>query len=266
MLVSPLSPPVSAQLLLSFDFDGTLHDPASVPAIDPDFFCLIEELRKSHGAIWGINTGRSMHHFAHGLVEGKFPFAPDYAVVCEREIYVSKPDGHFVAEKSWNQRCARDIDEIFVKAKKVMQKIREHIGHHTGAHWMEEDDGSIGIIARTTEEMDWIVTEVKKLTMNHPLLGWQRSTIYLRFGHKDYQKGSALAEVARLHQLSAAQVFAMGDSHNDLEMLDHHVAQKIACPANAVSDVVEHIRRQNGYVCRRPHSQGVIEALQHFFA
>lgn len=207
-----------------------------------------------------------MEHLAHGFMDGAFPFLPDYAVVCEREIFFPDETGRFVGAEEWNQRCAAEVEDVFSQAHQALHEVREHIRNHTGAQWMEEEGGSIGIIARTTEEMDWIVSEVTKMTCHFPALGWQRSTIYLRFGHKQYQKGSALAEVARLHNLPPAQVFAIGDSHNDLEMLDISIAHHIACPANAVADVLRHVSQQNGYVCQQENSHGVIEALDHFFS
>jgi HAD superfamily hydrolase (TIGR01484 family) len=251
---------------LSFDFDGTLHDPAMDPPIDRQFFETLRRLRESHGALWGINTGRTMEYLAHGFMDGAFPFLPDYAVVCEREIFFPDETGRFVGAEDWNPRCAAEVEEVFAKAHQALHEVREHIRNHTGAQWMEEEGGSIGIISRTSEEMDWIVSEVTRMTREYRDLGWQRSTIYLRFGHKQYQKGSALAEVARLHKLTPAQVFAIGDSHNDLEMLDTGIAHHIACPANAVPDVRRHVGQQNGYQCQREHSHGVIEALDHFFA
>ncbi len=261
----PLPLPASVGLLLSFDFDGTLHDPAAEPTIHPAFFSRLQHLRESRGALWGINTGRSMPHLVHGFADGKFPFLPDFAVVCEREIFFPNHRGEFVSHRDWNQRCNDEVEMVFRMADLTLEEVREHICNHTGAQWMEEEGGSIGIISRTSEEMDWIVSEVTKMTSKYPDLGWQRSTIYLRFGHKNFQKGSALAEVARLRGLSAEQVFAIGDSHNDLEMLDAAVAQYRACPANAVTDVIRHVGRTQGYICQKDHSHGVIEALDHFF-
>ena len=53
-------------LLLSFDFDGTIHDPAESPPVPTSFFDEIRRLRETHGAVWGINTGRSMPQVIEG--------------------------------------------------------------------------------------------------------------------------------------------------------------------------------------------------------
>jgi len=57
-----LDPPAAVRTILSFDFDGTLHHPADDPTVPGEFFEEIRRLREHHGAVWGINTGRSMPH------------------------------------------------------------------------------------------------------------------------------------------------------------------------------------------------------------
>ena len=76
---------------------------------------------------------------------------------------------------------------------------------------------------------------------------------------------NSLAEITRIYQLSAARCFAMGDGHNDLEMLDPANAGMTACPANAVAVIREKIAANGGLVTRAPHADGVIEALEHYF-
>ena len=75
----PLDLTAAPQFVLSFDFDGTLHNPAETPPLHPGFFGLIRRLREARGAVWGINTGRSMAHVIEGLIESHFPFTPDWA-------------------------------------------------------------------------------------------------------------------------------------------------------------------------------------------
>lgn len=257
--------PEPPRLLLSFDFDGTLHDPASFPSVDPRFFDAIRWLRDSKNAIWGINTGRSLEHLVQGFIDGRFPFLPDFAIVREREIFFPNAFGRFVSYSAWNEACDTALNRLFRKSRKGLKTIRSTITQHTGAQWIEHPGEPAGVIARTDEEMDWIISQVTTLAQPYPDLGWQRSTIYLRFGHKLYHKGSALNEVARLQRLGPANTFAIGDSHNDIDMLDHNIAHSIACPSNAVGDVLLHVNALGGYISTEPYSQGVFEALAHFF-
>src|SRR5256886_10745151 len=82
------------------------------------------------------------------------------------------------------------------------------------------------------------------------------NTIYLRFCHADYHKGAALAELARLIDVPRENIFAAGDHHNDISMLNGQVAAMPACPANAIEEVKrseEHtseLQSQSNLVCR----------------
>lgn len=249
------------ELLLSFDFDGTLHDPSENPPVPCDFFEVIRELRENKGAVWGINTGRSMPQVVEGMIESEFPFLPDWVVAREREIFFPNALGRFQPHREWNDRCEKDIRKLFKKARKILGKLRDEIEEHTGAQYIEIDGEPAGLISRTEEEMEWIVGHISPLVAEIDGLGWQRNSIYLRFGHKAYQKGSTLSELAKLYQLETSQTFAMGDSHNDIEMLSEAHSGFAACPANAVGVIQDVVAGRAGLVTRSAHGHGVVEAL-----
>jgi hydroxymethylpyrimidine pyrophosphatase-like HAD family hydrolase len=154
---------------------------------------------------------------------------------------------------------------LFAECRALLDRVRHEVQEHTGAEWIEMDGEPAGLIARTEEEMAWIVPRVVELAAGHPHLGWQRNSIYLRFGHRDYQKGSSLGEIARMYGLDAARCFAVGDSHNDFEMLHPRHAAMFACPGNAVAEVKEHVAAHGGYLADRAHGDGAVEALEYFF-
>jgi len=263
--MKPLPAPETASAVLSFDFDGTLHDPAAVPPVVAGFFTLIGRLRAGRQVVWGINTGRSIEHVVEGFIESRFPFLPDWVVAREREIYFSNASGRWIPHAIWNKRCGKEVHGLFHRARKLLARLRHDIEAHTGARWLEMDGEPAGFIARTDEEMEWIVARITPLAAAEPCLAWQRNSIWLRFGHRDFHKGSSLAEISRIYQLTAARCFAMGDGHNDLEMLDPAHAGMTACPANAVAVIREKIAATGGIVTRGPHADGVIEALEHYF-
>ena len=260
-----LPPAIVPASILSFDFDGTMHDPASDPPVPREVFHLLRRLRQSHGALWGINTGRSLEHLGEAFAESRFPFLPDWVVAREREIYFANGQGGWLPHGAWNRRCHNEIHGLFEQARDLLGHIRRLIEEHTGAQWMQWDGEPAGVIARTEEEMAWIVDHIIPVARTEPRLAWQRNSIYLRFGHRDFHKGSSLSEIARIHRLPAARRFAIGDSHNDFEMLDPEHAGMTACPANAVPEIRQHVQAAGGLVTRGVHGHGVIEALRHFF-
>lgn len=259
--MKPLPPLQSVRRILSFDFDGTLHHPADDPPVPTEFFDLITHLRKEHGALWCVNTGRSLPLLIEGFVESRFPFLPDWVVAREREIFKSNAFGRMLPHAEWNTRGKEKMHRLFKKSTRYLNTARHQILEHTGAEWIEMEGEPAGVISRTEEEMEWIHSRLLELAPPADL-GWQRNSIYLRFGHLGFQKGSSLAEIARLHDLRADSCFAIGDNHNDLEMLDPTHAGFIACPSNAVPDVRAHVGRVGGHIANTPHGTGVIEALR----
>ncbi len=263
--MKPLPAPQPVAGILSFDFDGTLHDPAGVPPVAHAFFERIRALRREQQLVWGINTGRSMPYMVDGFLESRFPFLPDWVVAREREIYLVDGFGRWVPHAPWNDRCTQEVHALFRDARALLARLRREIEEHTGAQWLEMDGEPAGFISRTDQEMNWIIDRITPLVADEPDLAWQRNSIYLRFGHRNFHKGSCLSEIARLYQLSAARCFAMGDGHNDLEMLDPAHAGMTACPANAVPEIRQKILTAGGIVTRAIHGVGVIEALDHYF-
>jgi HAD superfamily hydrolase (TIGR01484 family) len=263
MKLLPLSTLPSA--LLSFDFDGTLHFPGENPPVPPEFFQVLRRLRDSHGIVWGINTGRSMPQTVEGIMESQFPFLPDWVVAREREVYFPNQFGRWLPDAAWNKKGDKEIARLFKKLRKLLGRLRREIEDQTGARWIEMDGEPAGIIAQSEDEMEWIVAHIEPLAAAEPHLGWHRNSIYLRFGHRDFQKGSALSHLATRYGLTADRTFAMGDSHNDLEMLDPKHTGMIACPANSVDDIRNKVATAGGLLTRASHGHGAIEALLHYF-
>jgi HAD superfamily hydrolase (TIGR01484 family) len=263
--MTQLPPPSAPAAILSFDFDGTLHHPADTPPVPVEFFEQIRRLRNEHRIIWGINTGRSMPHVVEGLLESKFPFLPDWVIAREHEIHFPNAFGRWLPDARWNKRCEKEIHGLFKATRKLLAQIRAEVEEHTGAQWIELEGDPAGIISRTEEEMEWIVAHITPLIRQEPHFSWQRNSIYLRFGHRDIQKGSSLSQIARHYGLPAARCFAMGDSHNDVEMLDPAHAGMTACPSNSVAAIQEKVLATGGLVTRGAHGLGAIEALHHYF-
>jgi hydroxymethylpyrimidine pyrophosphatase-like HAD family hydrolase len=74
------------------------------------------------------------------------------------------------------------------------------------------------------------------------------------------------ASFKQLLQLNSTQVFAAGDNHNDISMLDRRFAGQIACPGKALPPIKEHVKSRGGFVADGTAGVGMIQALNHFFA
>lgn len=258
-----LSMPEKIVGVLSFDFDGTLVDPGSDPQLHPDFFEVIRQLNEA-GWVWGINTGRSQMQMLSGFMEGKFPFLPDYLIARERELYTPGSLNRWMPVREWNDKSQKDHKKVYRKARKFIKEVQEYVEQQTAARWVSEDGDPAGIVANSVDEMKPILEFINAGISGYPNLAYLRNTIYLRFSHKDYHKGTSLAEVARRCGVGKENVFAIGDGHNDIDMLRREYAGMIACPSNADEEVKQHVKEQGGYISSYRASLGVIDAVGHF--
>ncbi len=250
--------------LLSLDFDGTLVSHVAEPVLDTQCMELIRELQDG-GAIWAINTGRSVDLLESGLTDFSFPIRPDFILTTERDVFRPGQNGDkWEAFGDWNERCAREHRELFSSTSSVLAEVIDFVNQRTKARVLYNEDHPEGVVANSEEEMDLVTEFVEQARAKHPKLDYQRNTVYLRFCHADYHKGAALAELARLIEVPRENIFAAGDHHNDVSMLDGKFAAMPSCPANAIAEVKTAVRAAGGYVAENPHGAGVYEALMHF--
>jgi len=253
--------------LLSTDFDGTLVDHHAQPPVSPALFALFRELHE-HGVLWAVNTGRDLGHITHGLSEFAFPIEPDFVLTSERDVFrraAGDNGDRWEPYGDWNARCAQAHDELFEHAQPLLEKVLTFLKRETRAQAIHDNFRPVGLIAQDEEEMDRIIAFIEKTREELPVFSFQRNTQYLRFCHADYSKGAALGELARLTDVAPDEIFAVGDHHNDIPMLDGRFARWAACPGNSAEAVKETVQAAGGYVARGACSNGVVEALLYFF-
>jgi HAD superfamily hydrolase (TIGR01484 family) len=250
--------------LLSTDFDGTLVAHGNDPVLDRGCMEYIEKLQND-GVIWAINTGRSVDLLESGLTDFEFPIHPDFILTSERDIFrPSSNGGRWEPYGDWNERVARKHDELFHSAESVLAEVVDFVNHKTKARLLYHTAGLEGLVAQNEEELDRVAKFIDQAREKQPKFHYQRNTVYLRFCHADFHKGAALAELSRMLEIPREKIFAAGDHHNDISMLDGRFSQYPACPGNAISEVKEVVKTAGGYVASKGYGAGVHEALRHF--
>ena len=252
--------------LLSTDFDGTLVSHEKNPCVVPELFTALRELREA-GVVWAVNTGRTLWHAEEGLRnEFRFPIEPDYLLVEERDIYRRTRSGGWDPVGDWNRRAARDTEELFTLAAPLLAEVLRFQERFDGVQAIYDRGHFIGSVTKTTEDMDELCRFLGQIRDRLPMFNFQRNTIYVRFCHHAYSKGTALSELARHLNLAPEAIFAAGDHFNDLPMLDGIHARHVACPGNSCDEVKQLVRGAGGYIAKGIASAGVVESLRHFGA
>jgi HAD superfamily hydrolase (TIGR01484 family) len=258
-------PDDSPTAILCFDFDGTLVDRPS----DPYDIAQLEQLlghMQERGAVWGINTGRSLHHTLDGLRDHGFRSAPDFIIARESEIYHRNETNRWVDLGDWNQRCAADHKRFYKAHAKFFKILKHHLADaFHGVTFLSDNVEPAGIVAQDDAQMSEVCQWIDSHAKDWPDLAYQRNSIWLRFTHRGYDKGSALMEVRNILEIGPEFTFAAGDNYNDLSMLNSKIAHGLACPGNSVPEVVAQVQAHGGYLATQEATAGMIAAIEHYF-
>jgi HAD superfamily hydrolase (TIGR01484 family) len=250
--------------LISTDFDGTLFAEFENPPVPEKLQQLLGDLQ-SRGAKWVINTGREMSSLMEALARARISVQPDYLILVEREIYVH--DGvRYTGLAEWNSECARLHEELFARVEPDLPRLTEWVNARFKATVYQDPFSPFCLLAADNGEADAIYDYLAEYSRGIPNLAVVRNDVYARFSHVAYNKGTAMAELARRLNLTAEQVFAAGDHLNDVPMLSQKYARCLAAPQNAVEPIKSLVRSQNGFVSGFPHGDGVAEALEFYLS
>jgi hydroxymethylpyrimidine pyrophosphatase-like HAD family hydrolase len=246
--------------LISTDFDGTLHSEFETPPVPRNLERLIGALQK-RGASWVINTGRDLTSLMETLTRAGLSIRPDYVVVVEREIY-QLIESDYASVVDWNQKCTDLHAELFRQVRPLMPQITAWIAARFKATVYEDAWSPFCMIAESVRDAE-AIHEYLELSCAHlNNLTVMRNDVYARFSHKAFNKGTALAEIARRLKLKTDQIVAAGDHLNDLPMLSSQYARWLVAPVNAVDQVKEAVLRQNGVVSEKHCGYGVAHGLE----
>jgi hypothetical protein len=246
--------------LISTDFDGTLFAEFENPPVSPALQKVIGHLQ-DRGARWVINTGRDLSSLMESLGRARLPIHPDFLVLVEREIYVRR-DSQYIECEAWNRACAAAHLQLFERVRPDLPRLTAWVRKRFSVTLYEDSWSPFCFIAESNQDAEAIHKYLDDYCKEVPGLTLVRNDVYARFSHRDFNKGSALGEIARLLSVTRDETFAAGDHLNDLPMLSLDYARWLAAPANAVDAVKDAVRRQNGYVSQLPHGHGVADGLE----
>jgi HAD superfamily hydrolase (TIGR01484 family) len=248
--------------LISTDFDGTLFSEFENPPVPHGLQRLIARLQNL-GARWVINTGRDMSNLMESLGRARLSIHPDYLVLVEREIHV-REGSRYVSLEDWNRQCQKAHQSLFDRIRPDVPRLAAWVTDRFPATVYEDPFSPFCLIADNNGDADRIVDYLESYCRLHPGLTIVRNDVYARFSHSGFSKGTALSEIARRLQIPPQHIFAAGDHYNDLPMLDRSHAACLVAPANAIPEVRDQVRREQGFLSDEVCGYGVLAGLEHY--
>jgi hypothetical protein len=250
--------------LISTDFDGTLFAEFENPPVPLKLQQLIARLQAG-GAKWVINTGREFSSLLESIGRAHLAVQPDYTVTVEREIH--RHDGsEYVEDRKWNQSCREAHAELFRRVRPHVPILRDWVQSRFKATIYEDVYSPFCLVADRYDEATVIYKFLDEYCRRVPHLSLVCNDVYARLSHTAFNKGTALAEIARQCGCSPAETFAVGDHLNDVPMLSREHAHCLAAPANAIESIKALVLAQSGRVSLCSHGHGVAEALEFYMA
>ncbi len=260
--------PQMPQFLFSFDFDDTLFSFTGTAVHRREFFDLMHRLRVDYGALWGINTGRAPDYLREGLLDffhdAPSGFAPDFTVTMERHVHLTDAVGVLQPADEWNRQCGAAHDDLFRTHGAMLDELLNRLESDFSALQLRrQQNDAYSLVVNDSHGLDDISRVIMATIAPHPEIVTQRAGPYLRFSHRDYNKGTALAYVATHFGIPAENVAIFGDGHNDLDAMNTIPQAYRACPSNAADDVKALVLDGGGYLSQLPRTAGVLDALKH---
>jgi len=248
--------------LISTDFDGTLFAEFENPPVPCRLQELIADLQ-AQGVKWVINTGRELSSLMESMGRAHLKIKPDYLVLVEREIYIHD-NLNYVGLAEWNDACTRDHEDIFARVRADVPYLTDWVSKRFARTTIYSDPYSpFCFIAEKTSDAESIHEFLEEYCARIPGLVVVRNDVYARFSHVNYNKGSALSELARRLGIPSNQILAAGDHLNDLPMLKTEHARWLVTNANAIPQVKEQVKRQNGYISNLHCGHGIAEGIEY---
>lgn len=266
--VRALPLPECPRYLFSFDFDDTLFTMGGPAGERRMFFSIMRGLRTRYGALWGINTGRDTVYLREGLMDlfhdDPEAFAPDFTVTMERNVHLADAEGRLMPGLPWNDACAVAHDDLFSRYGGMLEELMAHLEcRFSGLELRRQANDAFSLVVNDACGLDDVSCVIQDRVGPYEEIVTQRAGPYLRFSHRDYNKGTALAFVASRFRVPPVHAAIFGDGHNDLDAMRHLPEAFRCCPSNAAAEVKAMVACGHGYVSTEPRTRGVLDGLVH---
>jgi len=254
--------------LIAFDLDGTILEQGGIiPEEARDVFAKAAR----RGVKLTTATGRPLEEQmacldASGLgARAGFPHA---LIADEREIYLLKRSG-YRPHRPWNDKMHKNWLKVLPHARRRIEQELEQLsaaGVTVRRHVSFDDAtrrGVVDLLFETVEEAERTRRRLSAERLDpQGLLTCVRNHCLVGLVHCQAGKGNSLEALAQHWNAVPGQVLCIGDSANDLSMLDGSKGFFPAAVGNAEDLVKDAVRAAGGHVASECRSKGVVEIVR----
>ena len=256
--------------LIAFDLDGTILEAGEV--IPPAAKRTLAEIVK-RGLKIATATGRSLEDQVRILKRnglGSSCGFPHSLIADEWEIYFLTGSG-YKPYTQHNNMMRRAWAKVLPEVKKIVQIELQRLstaGVSVRREVNDDEAARRGTIDLTFEKVDDAKAEENFLRTVRlcpaELFIHTRNYRHVIFIHSRAGKGNTLKVLAEYWNIAPSKILCIGDSSNDLSMLDGRHGFLAATISNADEEVKKAVYTCGGYIASKPYSKGVVEILQKF--
>ncbi len=250
------------------DFDGTiLAYETGRGVIPPDVIGLLNELG-ARGIEWWSNSGRIVRDQMSIVSEARRAGLrhPPTALMCGRSLLFERIDGAYHPVAEWN-------DAICEMLPVLHQQVQAALSPQLVESWTDRfhpekidfsECGTAFLVPNENEVPDALRTELAAALaeVSDAYVNVNGGWVFVQ--HRSLGKASVLHTYLERRRWKGEGVLAIGDNHNDLDMLDGRVTPWVGCPADAVLPVREAVAGIGGHVATRSGVAGTLEVIRHF--
>ena len=260
--------------MIAVDLDGTLLGGTEGRyGFLPEGTAALRKAASSQARI-AIVSGRDFE-FIEGLLAREGVFVSEsgwpHIVIAEERFLYRLRGGRYEPDREWNEAIGQLERMHFERIRSGVEAL------------LAGDVGSLDGGARRQEEalerrrgfVEVSFTDPRRAQAAVPLFeAWLdglrlpysivRNVADVCVRHRSVGKGVMLDKVCREWGIAPSEVLAVGDSANDLSMLDGRFGFIGACPGNAEASVKDAVGRGGGYIAEGRYGQGVADAVNRY--
>ncbi len=249
---------------VALDLDGTLLNPNQT--VDEETKDLLKKLHLSGVAI-GIATGREFsvvqEVLASNEMHPKSGF-PHFIISDERDVHFLE-GGLYSPWRDWNDAAFSLEIASLQTARDVAAEASYELEHWflINNPYLQTSRGYVEIFFRHAEDASRFLPWFEERLEGLPLVAVRNNRL-IALRSPVAGKGRVLEKVVARLGVPPQELLAVGDSHNDHDMLARNFAA--ATTSNADEDIKALVRHRGGMVASGSYSAGVAELLKKSFS